>query len=118
MIMLRDLMSRNIDWASPHDPISDVAKKMEVLNVSALPVCENGRIIGMLTRSRISTLRRTRGARANPIRAGEAMTREVTYGTDTQDVKDAIRIMREKKLGTMPVVDAMQHLIGIFQLGM
>ena len=46
------------------------------------------------------------------------MARDVTCGAESLDVKVAIRIMREKKLRTMPVVDSANHLIGIFQLGM
>lgn len=118
MFTLRDLMSRNVEWAAPEDPINDVAKKMDVLNVSDLPVCEEGRIVGIVTRTRIVSIRKSRGARANPVNAREAMARDVTCGSESLDVKVAIRIMREKKLRTMPVVDSANHLIGIFQLGM
>ena len=118
MFTLRDLMSRNVEWAAPEDPLNDVAKKMDVLNVSDLPVCEGGRIVGILTRTRIHSLRKTQKHRTHPIKAREAMARDVTCGSETLDVKVAIRIMREKKLRTMPVVDSANHLIGIFQLGM
>ena len=118
MFTLKDLMSRNVVWAAPEEAINDVAKKMDVLNVSDLPVCEEGRIVGILTRTRIFSLKRTRGPKANPLKAREAMARDVTCGAETLDVKVAIRIMREKKLRTMPVVDSANHLIGIFQLGM
>ena len=117
MFTLRDLMSRNVEWAAPEDPITDVAKKMDVLNVSDLPVCEGGRIVGILTRTRIVSIRKSRG-KAHAVRAREAMARDVTCGSESLDVKVAIRIMREKKLRTMPVVDSANHLIGIFQLGM
>ena len=118
LITLKDLMSRNVGWAAPEDALTEVAKKMDVLNVSDLPVCEEGRIIGTLTRTRIFSLRRTRGKRSNPLKAREAMARDVTCGAESLDVKVAIRIMREKKLRTMPVVDSANRLIGIFQLGM
>ena len=118
MFTLRDLMSRNVEWAAPEDPINDVAKKMDVLNVSDLPVCEEGRIVGIVTRTRIVSIRKSSGARRTPVRAREAMARDVTCGAESLDVKVAIRIMREKKLRTMPVVDSANHLIGIFQLGM
>ena len=118
MFTLRDLMSRNVAWATPEDAINDVAKKMDVLNVSDLPVCEGGRIVGILTRTRIVSMGRSRGQKVNAVKAREAMARDVTCGAESLDVKVAIRIMREKKLRTMPVVDSANHLIGIFQLGM
>jgi predicted transcriptional regulator len=118
MFTLKDLMSRNFQWAAPEDQINDIAKKMDVLNVSDLPICEKGRIIGMVSRTRIISLKKTSGTAMDPVKACEAMARDITCGAESLDVKVAIRIMREKKLRTMPVVDSGNHLIGIFQLGM
>jgi CBS domain-containing protein len=118
MFTLKDLMSRNVQWATPEDPLHDVAKKMEVLNVSDLPVCEDGRIVGILSRTRVMSLGNARDLKSNPLRAREAMVCDVTCGAESLDVKVAIRIMREKKLRTMPVVDESNHLVGIFQMGL
>ncbi|HLY10298.1 MAG TPA: CBS domain-containing protein [Planctomycetota bacterium] len=118
MFTLKDLMSRNVQWASPEDALRDVAKKMDVLNVSDLPVCEEGRLVGILSRSRVVSLGRTQDPKSSPLKAREAMLSEVTFGAATLDVKTAIRIMREKKLRTMPVVDEGHRLIGIFQMGL
>ena len=118
MFTLRDLMSRNVQWAGPEDELLDVAKKMEVLNVSDLPVCEEGRIIGILSRSRVQFLGQTHDPKSSPLRARQAMASDPTCGAETLDVKVAIRIMREKKLRTMPVVDEENRLIGIFQMGL
>ena len=118
MFTLKDLMSRNVQWAAPEDALNEVAKKMDVLNVSDLPVCEDGRIIGILSRSRILSLEQAQEPKTALLKAREAMVREVTCGEETLDVRVAIRIMREKKLRTMPVVDARHHLIGIFQMGL
>lgn len=118
MFTLKDLMSRNVQWAAPEDPLHDVAKKMEVLNVSDLPVCEDGRIVGILSRTRVMSLGNARDPKSNPLRAREAMACDVTCGAESLDVKVAIRIMREKKLRTMPVVDESNHLVGIFQMGL
>jgi len=118
LFALRLLPLLGVTGRAAEDPINDVAKKMDVLNVSDLPVCEGGRIVGILTRTRIVSLRRSRGTKANPVKAREAMARDVTCGSESLDVKVAIRIMREKKLRTMPVVDSANHLVGVFQLGM
>jgi CBS domain-containing protein len=118
MFTLKDLMSRNVQWAAPEDALNDVAKKMDVLNVSDLPVCEEGRLVGIVSRTRILTLERVRDLKTHSLKAREAMLRDVTCGVETLDVKVAIRIMREKKLRTMPVVDEGNRLIGIFQMGL
>lgn len=118
MFTLRDLMSRNVQWASPEDALPDVAKRMDVLNVSDLPVCENGQIIGILSRHRVRTLGSLQDPKTSPLKAREAMASDVTCGVETLDVREAIRIMREKKIRTMPVVDEANNLVGVFQMGL
>ena len=117
MFTLRDLMSRNIEWAAPEDALNDVAKKMDVLNVSDLPVCEGGRIVGILTRTRIVSLRKSRGQKANPLKAREAMARDVTCGAESLELAffapdalpaDTLPISRVR------IADALARQVGAF----
>src|SRR5204863_9349843 len=66
MFTLRDLMSRNVQWAAPEVALNDVAKKMDLHNVSDLPVCEEGRLVGILSRNRIVTLGRMHDPHSSP----------------------------------------------------
>jgi CBS domain-containing protein len=117
MVMLRDLMSRHIEAVGPDELFTEAARRMEVLNVSLLPVCEGRHLVGALTRRHLDQAR-GRGPRFTPrVRVRDVMIRDVVCGADTQDVKDALRIMRAKKLGVLPVVDAGRDLVGIFALG-
>lgn len=117
MVMLKELMSRHIEAVGPDELFAEAARRMEVLNVTLLPVCEGRQLVGALTRRQVDHVRRTRTPGASRMRVREVMNRDVICGSDTQDVKDALRIMRAKKLGVLPVLDAGRDLVGIFALG-
>jgi CBS domain-containing protein len=117
MVMLRELMSRNIEAVAPDEPFAEVARRMDVLNVSMVPVCEGRHVVGAITRRQVEAARATRRYRAARTLVRDVMLREVVCGTDTQDVKDALRVMRDKKLGALPVLDAGNEIVGIFRLG-
>jgi predicted transcriptional regulator len=46
---VRDVMSSNVECCSNQDSLQSVASKMESLNVGAIPVVENGQVVGMIT---------------------------------------------------------------------
>jgi CBS domain-containing protein len=117
MVMLKDLMSRNVESVGPDEPLADVARRMDVLNVSMLPVCEGRHLVGALTRRHVDAARASRRYQAASARVRDVMIRDVVCGSDTQDVKDALRVMRAGKLGALPVLDAGNELVGIFRLG-
>lgn len=53
---LHKLMTRKVITSSPDEPVSVAAKKIERYNVSALPVVENGKVIGIVASDDISRL--------------------------------------------------------------
>ena len=117
MVMLRELMSRNIETVRPDEPFAEVARRMDVLNVSMVPVCEGRHVVGAITRRQVEVARASRHYRAAHMLVRDVMHREVVCGSDTQDVKDALRIMRAKKLGALPVLDSGNEIVVIFRLG-
>lgn len=46
---LRDVMTRRVESVGPDTTLEDAARRMEQLNVGAMPVVEGGRVIGMVT---------------------------------------------------------------------
>jgi CBS domain-containing protein len=70
--------------------------------------------VGLVThRTLLRLLAQGRIAAGNPIPVSEIMHRElVTIGPDTPTL-EAIRLMKEHKVGCLPVVDDEDRLIGI-----
>ena len=70
---VRDVMTRNVQTAAPETPLSEVVRIMERHHIKRLPVIEEGKIIGIVTRSDLLKPR----ARA----AEEELRRERFLGT-------------------------------------
>jgi CBS domain-containing protein len=47
----------------------------------------------------------------------EAMTQDIVYCYEDQDVKDAARMMEDKQIRRLPVLSREQRLVGIVSLG-
>ncbi len=96
---LVDLVAALMDWEHiRHVPVED----------------DRHRLVGLVThRTLLRLLAQGRITTGHPIPVSEIMHRElVTIGPDTPTL-DAIRLMKEHKVGCLPVVDDEQRLIGI-----
>jgi CBS domain-containing protein len=114
---LREVMTRNPDVVSPNATLEEAARKMDQLDVGPLPVCDGDRLIGMVTDRDITTRATSAGKdpRSTPI--AEAMTRDLVYCFEDQDVRDAARIMEDKQIRRVPVLSREHRLVGIVSLG-
>ncbi|HXG62282.1 MAG TPA: CBS domain-containing protein [Planctomycetota bacterium] len=117
MIRLRDLMRRNVEWAEPRDLLRDAARKMESANLALLPVCENRRLVGVLRQEDVETFRRRNESRmaSTPVRV--LMRTDVICGNESQDMREVVRLMREKEIRILPVLDGVRRLVGIYSFG-
>jgi len=117
MIRLRDLMSRNVIWTSPDEAVRDAARKMEASNLTLLPVCENNRLVGALSQADIDAWRARRNPRLGTARVRQIMRTDVVWGNESQDMREIVRLMREKDVRTLPVLDGVRRLVGIYSFG-
>lgn len=46
---VKDAMHKGAEWVTPETPVAQLARKMKDLDIGALPVGENDRLIGMVT---------------------------------------------------------------------
>jgi len=115
---VNQVMTRGVECARPGDSIAMAAQRMRELNVGSLPVCgEDNYLKGMIT-DRDITIRATADC-CNPAETtiAEAMTPNIVYCYDDQDVSEAAQIMEEKRIRRLPVLDRDKRLVGIVSLG-
>ncbi|MCY7784860.1 CBS domain-containing protein [Bacillus sp. N13C7] len=46
---IRDIMTKNVECCEPSASITALAKKMRGSNVGSIPICENGRLQGIVS---------------------------------------------------------------------
>ena len=116
-MQVSDILTRGVETIHPDMPVREAAQRMRSMDVGALPVCDGRRLLGMVT-DRDITIRVTAEGRdpANtPVQ--EAMTPDVAFVFEDQDVRDAARVMEEQQIRRLPVLDREKHLVGIVALG-
>ena len=79
--------------------------------VGAVAVCQDGRLVGIFTESDVLSLSGD-GSDLDAIRVGDVMTREPFTVDAGVPVLDAARLMGEKKIRHLPVVEG-EHLLGM-----
>jgi CBS domain-containing protein len=115
---LKDVMTRNVEVIRPDAPIAEAAKRMDELNVGPLPVCDGERLVGMLTDRDITVRATSAGRDPKTTTVREAMTQDVVYCYEDQDVREAAKIMSDKQIRRMPVISRDdKRLVGIVSLG-
>jgi nucleotide-binding universal stress UspA family protein len=94
-------MTKNPVTATPHENLATIAAKMHAGNFRCVPVVSDGAPVGIVTdrdiRQRIGCLDQTE--------AFKAMSDALVTVTPTTDIRDAARLLRDKKIGGMPVVE-------------
>jgi len=111
-----DVMSRDVQLASPKQSIRDAAKMMAKIDAGALPVEENDRLVGVIT-DRDITVRAVAEGKAPSTKVRDVMSQEVLYVFDDQDLEAVARNMAEMKVRRMPVVNREKRLVGILSFG-
>jgi CBS domain-containing protein len=110
-------MTRDIEEIPPHMLLTEAAQKMRLLDVGALPVCDNGRLIGMLTDRDIAVRAVAAGRDPRQTQAREVMTPSVIFCYEDEDVRDAARVMEEKQIRRLLVFDHNDRACGIVSVG-
>ena len=113
---IREAMTRDVRMVRPDQTLREAAHLMAELDIGALPVNDNDRLIGMITDRDIAVRAVGEGLGADtPVR--QVMSNEVKYCFDDQDVEEVTRNMGEQRLRRLPVVDRNKRLVGILSLG-
>ena len=115
--MVKEIMTRNLEVVSPGDTLEQAARKMEVLDVGPLPVCEGKRVVGMITDRDITVRATAAGCDPKTTLVSDVMTQDIVCCYEDQDVPEAARLMKEKQIRRLLVMNRADDLVGIVSLG-
>jgi len=113
---VRDVMSSDVQVASPTQTIRDAAQIMAKIDAGVLPVGDNDRLVGMIT-DRDIAIRAVAEGKSPTTKVGDIMSDEVLYCFDDQDLDEVAQNMSEMKIRRLPVVNRDKRLVGIISLG-
>lgn len=112
-----EVMTRHVEVLRPDNTLEEAAQKMDQFDIGPLPVCERGVVVGMITDRDIIVRSVCHGEDPSRDRVRDVMSTDITCCFEDQDVAEATRLMQEKHVHQLPVLDRRNHLVGIVTLG-
>ncbi len=118
MMTVRHLLQDKPDtvWSvTPETLVFDAIKLMAEKEVGALVVCEDRRLVGIISERDYATklALHDKSSRSTPVH--EVMTARVYYVQPDHTVEDCMTIMNEKHLRHLPVIDQ-DRVVGVISI--
>ena len=114
---LRDIMTTNVKVISPTASVQDAARMMRSLDCGALPVCQDDRLVGLVTDRDLVVRALAEDVDVEQFTVADCMTTSVTFCFENQSIDDVIRLMKEQKIRRVPVLNEARRIVGIVALG-
>jgi CBS domain-containing protein len=108
-------MTSNVKTATRDQSLREVASMMRDGDMGSVPVVEDGRLVGIVT-DRDIVVRSIADGKDASSPVGEAMTTEIFSVKPDDFVFEAIRLMGDKQVRRIPVVDENGALAGIIAM--
>jgi CBS domain-containing protein len=112
-----EVMTRGVECTRPDATLQEAAAKMKSLDVGTLPVCDDDRLVGMVTDRDITVRATAEGEPPTDVRVRDIMTPDVIYCFEDALVGDAALLMQQKQVRRLVVLDRDKRLAGIVSLG-
>jgi len=116
-MLVRNVMSRDVQVTQPHSTLREAAELMKVLDVGPLPVCDGDRLVGIITDRDITVRAVAEGQDCWEGKVRDAMSTDIVYCFDDDAVAVAARQMQEKQVRRLMVLNREKKLVGIVSLG-
>jgi CBS domain-containing protein len=112
MTTAREIMTSAPDIIDAQSTVLEAAKKLAKDDIGALPICDNGKLKGMITDRDIVVKVLAQGKDAGGTKVIDLVQGEVvTIGAD-DSVEEALRTMSKYQVRRLPVIDG-TDLVGI-----
>lgn len=116
-MLIKDIMSTDVEIVAPDDPISLVAERMLKRDCGCIIVAKDDRLVGMITDRDIALRCIAEGHDPSGTTAEKVMTPEILYCKETDDADDVAGNMALNKVRRLPVLNEEKRLVGIVSLG-
>jgi len=115
-MLLKEVMTRNVECVDPDTTLEAAAQRMRDLDVGPLPVCDHDKLAGMVTDRDIIVRGVAFGCDVQTTKVGDVMTKGVDFCYDDDDLEEAERIMQERQIRRLLVLNRDKRLVGIVSL--
>ncbi len=103
-MLVREIMTPAPSCCTPETRLDVVAKMMLNHNCGAIPVCDGGRVVGLITDRDITCRAVAKGMTPMAVSAAQIMSRPAYTVRENEEVQAALTIMRQRRIRRLPVV--------------
>ncbi|WP_067072736.1 IMP dehydrogenase [Methanoculleus horonobensis] len=107
-----DLIEREVVAVGPEATVTDVERVMRQYGIGGVPVIENDKVIGIVSRRDIRAILPKRGE----AKITAYMTKKLITASEDITAENALETMYANKVERLPVVDAEGRLVGIITM--
>lgn len=115
-MFIRDVMTREVELASPTMNLGEAARLMRNDDIGILPVADDKGLVGMVTDRDVLIRGVAEDRDPADTEVREVMTDEVLYCYEDQPAEEVAANMGERQIRRLPVVDRDKQLVGIVSL--
>ena len=116
MQRIEDIMTRDVECADPGQTLREAAERLKSRDIGSMPVCEGRRVVGIITDRDITIRAVAEGKDVETTRVSEIMSKDVIACRTHDTVDDAQKIMHDRQIRRLPVVDDQGELRGYLAL--
>ncbi|PGV53471.1 CBS domain-containing protein [Bacillus sp. AFS037270] len=109
------VMTNDVDCCTPESTCKEVAIKMKELDVGVIPICENEKLVGIIT-DRDLVIKGLANDLSDESPVSELITNLVVKGTKDMSIEEAAKIMSHEQIRRLPIVEN-EKLVGMVSLG-
>lgn len=117
VLKVHEIMRRNVHSVAPDDCLQKVAAILRDEDLYTLPVCDRGRLVGLITDRNLAIRGIANGVPPATTRVDQIMEGTLFYCFEDQECEVARRVMLENRLDRLPVTNSRKQLVGMVTLG-
>ncbi len=110
---VKDIMTTEPVCCPPDTKLEDVARLMLQHDCGEIPVCEAGKLVGVVTDRDITIRTLAKGRDPLGVAVRQVMTAKVFTVRPSDSIEKALAIMERRQVRRLPVVDSRGKLVGI-----
>jgi CBS domain-containing protein len=105
MATARDVMTTSVVSVSPNETVDEAARLLTFHDISGLPVCDNGRVLGVVSEADLI------GKSGSTV--GEVMTAPAVTVSESTGLEQVAEMLTQQRIRRLPVIDSQGNLAGV-----
>ncbi|MFO7724462.1 MAG: CBS domain-containing protein [Oceanipulchritudo sp.] len=115
-MLIKDAMTPNPEYITPDKTVQQAAERMRDLDVGMIPVGDGVKLKGIITDRDIVVRSTAEGKDPKEAEASSAMTPDILYLFEDQELDDAVQTMKDKQVRRIIILNRDKDMTGVLAM--